>query len=62
MVYSTEFCKGSCVRNSVYLQMSSVLDDLKKIVLKILAPPEFKIMRNFVTPKSVKFRGIRRIP
>ncbi len=36
MVYAEEFCKGSCIRNSVYLQMSSVLNCLKnKIILKI---------------------------
>jgi hypothetical protein len=37
LVYAAEFRKGSCIRNSVYLQMSSVLNCLKnKIILQIL--------------------------
>jgi hypothetical protein len=34
---SAEIRKGSCIRNSVYLQMSSVLNQLKnKIILNLL--------------------------
>jgi hypothetical protein len=39
MVYAAEFHKGSCIQNSVYLQMSSVLNHLKnKKHFKELAP------------------------
>jgi hypothetical protein len=62
MVYAAELPlnrKGSFIRNSVYLQMSSVLKRLKnKIILKT---PEVKIMRNFVSPEVAEFRGIRGI-
>ncbi len=39
MVYAAEFCKGSCIPNFVYLQISSMLNRVKnKIISKILTP------------------------
>jgi hypothetical protein len=55
---SVEFHKGSCIRNSVYLQMSPVLNCKKHNNILKNQPPEVKMMWNFVTPKVAEFRKI----
>jgi hypothetical protein len=63
MVYAAEFHKGSCNRNSVYLQMSSVLNHFKNInplKLKLCGISLHQKLRNSVNSlirNSVEFRA-----
>jgi hypothetical protein len=53
---SAEFCKGSCIQNSVYLWMSSVLNRLKNQSIKKNFTTEFRYTRSRGIPRnSVEF-------
>jgi hypothetical protein len=54
IVYAAEFRKGSCIRNAVYLLMSSVLNRLKNKIIVKNEPLKLKLSK-FCDTKS---RGI----